>query len=151
MNNSVEAMRIANIEIQNEEQCIFCNVWIPIEPITNQHGSAFGGSIYSLALITGWSLISAELSDHLAVIQEANIKYKRPVIGPFLLAKCIVQRSSEEYSNILKLKNEKIKGKVNIEIKVYSVKAVIQDVNESTAEAEAIMTAKFHAAPCAFH
>ena len=57
----------------------------PLEPNINIHGTGFAGSIYSVAVLTGWALcthimqvleIDAEL-----VVGSAEIRYQSPVTG----------------------------------------------------------------------
>jgi thioesterase domain-containing protein len=55
----------------------------PLEPNRNMHGTGFAGSLYSLAVATGWSLVHnrlnlAKVSGQL-VVKEATIHYRRPV------------------------------------------------------------------------
>ena len=55
----------------------------PLERNHNHLGTAFGGSIASLAMLTGYALLFAELGDPRAhvVLKECNIRYLRPVRG----------------------------------------------------------------------
>ncbi len=55
----------------------------PLANNINHKSTAFGGSLYSIAVLAGWSLIYSQLQDrHLQghiVIQESDIKYLKPV------------------------------------------------------------------------
>ena len=56
----------------------------PLEPNFNHKSTAFGGSLYSLAVLCGWGLLHLRLADarihkHI-VIQESNIRYLHPVV-----------------------------------------------------------------------
>jgi thioesterase domain-containing protein len=56
----------------------------PLEPNFNHKSTAFGGSLYSLAVLCGWGLLHLMLADarihkHI-VIQESNIRYLHPVV-----------------------------------------------------------------------
>lgn len=55
----------------------------PLTPNVNDKGTAFGGSLYSLAVLCGWSLLHLKLKEaglpHNVVIQEANVRYLLPV------------------------------------------------------------------------
>lgn len=57
----------------------------PLAPNSNDKGTAFGGSLYSLAVLTGWSWVARYLAAHElkadAVIQESTIRYLAPVDG----------------------------------------------------------------------
>jgi len=54
-----------------------------LEPNINIHGTAFGGSMYSLAALAGWSLLRLRLEDLSlqaeVVVGSARIEYRRPV------------------------------------------------------------------------
>jgi len=54
-----------------------------LEPNINIHGTAFGGSQYSLAALCGWSLLRLRLEDQSLdaeiVLGSARIDYRRPV------------------------------------------------------------------------
>ena len=56
----------------------------PLEPNLNHKSTAFGGSLYSLAVLCGWGLLHLKLAEarmhkHI-VIQESNIRYLHPVV-----------------------------------------------------------------------
>ena len=57
----------------------------PLAPNVNIHGTGFAGSIYSLAVLTGWAMVthivtSRAISCEL-VVSKAEIRYLRPVVG----------------------------------------------------------------------
>lgn len=55
----------------------------PVEPSLNTHGTAFGGSLYSVAALTGWGLLHLRLKDDNirsnAVIKGGEVAYHHPV------------------------------------------------------------------------
>jgi len=56
---------------------------MPLEPNLNHKCTAFGGSLYSLAVLCGWGLLHLKLAEaglqrHI-VIQDAEIRYLAPV------------------------------------------------------------------------
>jgi thioesterase domain-containing protein len=57
----------------------------PLAPNANHKGTAFGGSLYSLAVLTGWAWITRFLAtrklDAEAVIQESSMRFLAPVHG----------------------------------------------------------------------
>ena len=57
----------------------------PLEPNLNTHGTAFGGSLYNVATMTGWSVVHLTLMDagHLPSVWviKGEIEYKVPVCG----------------------------------------------------------------------
>ena len=63
----------------------------PLAPNINHKSTAFGGSLYSLAVLCGWGMLHLKLAEaglhkHI-VIQESNIRYLRPV-GQDMQAEC---------------------------------------------------------------
>lgn len=63
----------------------------PLAPNINHKETAFGGSLYALAVLCGWGLLNLKLEEagmqrHI-VIQESSIRYLRPVRGE-LRAEC---------------------------------------------------------------
>jgi thioesterase domain-containing protein len=57
----------------------------PLAPNANYKGTAFGGSLYSLAVLTGWAWVTRHLATRGvaadAVIQESNTRFLAPVQG----------------------------------------------------------------------
>lgn len=56
----------------------------PLEPNHNHLGTAFGGSLAALLVLTGYGLLWLELDDpswHL-VVRDCSIQYRAPVTGP---------------------------------------------------------------------
>lgn len=65
----------------------------PLENNLNHKSTAFGGSLYSVAVLAGWGLLhmhmrAAELPGKI-VIHESRIKYLRPVTGE-IIATCSI-------------------------------------------------------------
>ncbi len=60
-------------------------VTAPLEPNVNIHGTGFAGSLYSLAVLTGWALCNHILEeqglDADIAIGKAEIRYRAPVTG----------------------------------------------------------------------
>ena len=69
----------------------------PLANNINLHNTAFAGSIYTLGIVAGWTLISAYLEQAKikakVVASEANIKYMKP-INSNLLAQCLFTDSA---------------------------------------------------------
>ncbi len=61
----------------------------PLDANHNHLGTAFGGSLAALAMLTGYALLWLELGDRDAhiVISESTLKFRRPVRG-ILRARC---------------------------------------------------------------
>ena len=91
----------------------------PLENNINHKCTAFGGSLYSVAVLSGWGLVylllqQHELSGHI-VIQESNIKFIKPVVSD-ITAKC----SFESAAQIDKfIKTYKKKGIARIDLEAH--------------------------------
>jgi thioesterase domain-containing protein len=59
----------------------------PLGPNRNDKGTAFAGSIYSAAVLTGWGLVTLRLReaglDASVVVRDAEVRYLAPVTAPF--------------------------------------------------------------------
>lgn len=104
-----------NIKEYNEKELIST---APLDININDKGTAFGGSLSTITIISSWSLcwlISQELNYHsknIVVIKNEN-KYLKPVTKDII---CYTTKPSEEQIEILKDKLEK-KGSASITIK----------------------------------
>ncbi|MFV2004094.1 MAG: thioesterase domain-containing protein [Gammaproteobacteria bacterium] len=89
----------------------------PLENNINHKCTAFGGSIYSVAVLSGWGLIYLLLKQHglsgHIVIQESNTKFIKPVTSD-ITAKCSFE-SKEQYERFLKMYQRK--GIARIQLK----------------------------------
>lgn len=82
----------------------------PLEPNINHKCTAFGGSLYSVAVLCGWSLIYSRLHDlqlhsgHI-VIQSSEVNYLLPVDGT-IRAICTLQdpEAFDKFTKIYKRK-----------------------------------------------
>ena len=74
-----DAMQFSIDYLQPEE----IRVSAPLQPNINVHGTGFAGSIYSLAILTGWALCTHILNEHSVdadlVVGKAEICYGAPV------------------------------------------------------------------------
>ena len=92
----------------------------PLKNNTNHKSTAFGGSLYSISVLSGWGLIyllleKHHLSGHI-VIQESNIKYIKPVTTD-LTAKCSFT-SSEQQDKFLKMYKRKGLARLQLEANI---------------------------------
>ena len=59
----------------------------PLAPNTNHKQTAFGGSLYSVAVLAGWGMLQLKLReqglDGVVVIHESRVSYRLPVQGDF--------------------------------------------------------------------
>uniref|UniRef100_UPI004047273D YiiD C-terminal domain-containing protein n=1 Tax=Aliarcobacter sp. TaxID=2321116 RepID=UPI004047273D len=109
------------IKSYNEKELIST---APLEININDKGTAFGGSLSTITIISSWSLcwlISKELgfdSKNIVVIKNEN-SYKKPVTQDII---CYTQKPSKEEISILK---EKLESKKSASIKINSM--IIED------------------------
>lgn len=82
LHDEIPITGLMGIEVQNiSENSV--TLGAPIEKNINHKRTAFGGSLYSVCVLTGWSLLFVKLKQlgahgHI-VIQESNIQYLLPV------------------------------------------------------------------------
>jgi thioesterase domain-containing protein len=71
------------VEIAADERLV---LRAPFEPNANHNGTAFGGSQFCIAVLTGWAWATRYLAARQvaadAVIQESSIRYLAPARGP---------------------------------------------------------------------
>ena len=103
--------------IELKDSSIF--VRAPLTPNVNIHGTGFAGSIYSLAVLTGWALcthILEQLSlDTDLVVGRAEISYRAPVEGDF---DCHCKATIEQREAFLQALREHGKGRLELDIAV---------------------------------
>ena len=91
----------------------------PLEPNINIHGTGFAGSIYSVAVLTGWALcthIMQELElDAELVVGNAGIRYLAPVTGSL---ECLCRCSEAQRLAFRDDLQENGKGKLVLDIDV---------------------------------
>ncbi len=92
----------------------------PLGPSINPHGTAFAGAQYSLAIATGWALVTHHLertgmNAHL-VQREGTIQYKAPINGRF---QCTARLPKKTEINGFKKHYDKTgTGRLNVVIEV---------------------------------
>jgi len=89
----------------------------PLAKNTNHKSTAFGGSIYSVSVLSGWGLIYLllkrhNLSGHI-VIQESHTKFLRPVAAD-ITAKCSF-KSTEQYEKFIEMYKRKHIARISLE------------------------------------
>jgi thioesterase domain-containing protein len=90
----------------------------PLSSNCNMHGTAFGGSLSSIALLTGWSHIHTRLDGEWLtkgelVIAEANVIFSRPVDTDLVSRAYITPENFNEF-----VENYKLKGKAKVEVDI---------------------------------
>ena len=102
------------------------SVSAPLQPNVNIHGTGFAGSIYSLAVLTGWALcthILAELEiDAELVVAKGEIRYRAPVTGDF---ECHCMTTEAQRDEFVQGVETHGKGILNLEIQVGSQPAAV--------------------------
>ncbi|MCP4469374.1 MAG: thioesterase [Gammaproteobacteria bacterium] len=110
-----EAMQFSIDSLSQEE----IRVSAPLEANINIHGTGFAGSIYSLAVLSGWALcthIMDELSmDADLVVGRAEISYRAPVKAALA---CHCQATAEQRQSFLQQFRDRGKGRLALEITV---------------------------------
>ncbi|KAA6398834.1 MAG: hypothetical protein EZS28_005640 [Streblomastix strix] len=147
MNSLAKTMQIARIEIRNEQNYYICRAWNPVTPIQNQIGTVSGGVGYSLMEIAGELLIRTILPDYLVSPKISTVKFRRWVPGPFAFVKCVILKDSEENMNIEKMKHENIESDIQVEVGMYSVNEVGDDIQDTTVLSQFLMEFQFHVTP----
>ena len=131
LHNEIPLTKYMNIKIKeyNEKELI---TTAPLGININDKGTAFGGSLSTMTIISSWSLcwlIAKELgfdSKNIVVIRNEN-SYKKPVTKDIF---CYTQKPSKEEIQRLK---EKLETKKSASIKIISY--IIED-NETCVEFE---------------
>jgi len=91
----------------------------PLDPNINIHGTGFAGSIYSLAVLSGWALCTHIMDKHAMdgdlVVGKAEISYRAPVDTGL---ECHCQASAAQRQAFLQQFHKKGKGRLALEITV---------------------------------
>ena len=104
---------IRNLDVDGIE------VSAPLEPNINIHGTGFAGSIYSVAVLTGWALCT-HLMNELGmvgdlVVAKAEISYRAPVTGDL---ECRCFSTAPQRDSFQQGWRDSGKGRLSLEIKV---------------------------------
>lgn len=91
----------------------------PLPPNVNIHGTGFAGSIYSVAVLTGWALCTHILEqtgvDAELVVAKAEIRYRAPVTGDL---RCVAGADAGQRASFLQDIESRGKGLLALEIRV---------------------------------
>ncbi len=95
-------------------------LYAPLENNINHKSTAFGGSLYSVSVLSGWGLIylllkQHNLSGHI-VIQESHIKYLKPVASD-IMAECSFV-SKEHCNRLIKMYKKKGVARIQLESRI---------------------------------
>jgi len=94
----------------------------PHQNNSNHKNTAFGGSLYSVSVLSGWGLIYLLLIQHQLkghiVIQESNTKFLKPVTTD-IIAKCAFE-SDEQIDTFLKTYKRKGIARIQLQSRIHS-------------------------------
>ncbi len=100
-----------------EEQVV---IEAPLQPNLNHRGTAFGGSVAALAILTGWTQVHLRLrredfTTH-TVIQESAVRYDAPIHGTF---RAICERVADEpWERFTRAIERRGKGRIRLRVRV---------------------------------
>ena len=95
------------------------HVSAPLENNVNIHGTAFAGSIYSIATLTAWALVYHILQTHqpnaTLVLGEGQIKYRAPIKGDL---QCNADISNDERLEFLSALLDKGRSRLIVKVNI---------------------------------
>jgi thioesterase domain-containing protein len=93
----------------------------PLAPNANHKGTAFGGSLYSLAVLTGWAWVTRCLAtrelDAEAVIQQSSMRFLVPVHGE--MRACIEVPAAAAVDKFLKMLLRAGRGRIRLQVHMH--------------------------------
>lgn len=81
------------VEIRRLDERVL-EIAAPLEPNRNHMGSAFGGSLQSLATLAGWGVVliaAGQPGSHHVVIRDARMRFRVPVFGELVAEAALPQ------------------------------------------------------------
>ena len=98
----------------------------PLAPNANHKGTAFGGSLYSLAVLTGWAWLTRFLAtrklDAEAVIQESNMRFLKPVHGE--MRACLEIPAAADIDKFQKMLMRADRGRIRLRVQMHEGSAL---------------------------
>ena len=92
----------------------------PLAPNANYKGTAFGGSLYSVAVLTGWAWVTRYLAARDVpadtVIQESNVQFLAPVQGE--LRASATAPSREQIDKFRKMLQRAGRGRIRLRVDI---------------------------------
>lgn len=119
LNHEIPLTRAMGIEVVEVTESSV-RLRAPLENNINHKSTAFGGSLYSVAVLAGWGLIytrllSLGLGAHI-VIQESRIEYLQPVRQD-IEAHCLIE-SERTFERFIRAFEKKSKARINLDVVV---------------------------------
>ena len=96
------------VQAYDEDHGTFLTLQAPLSRNTNVHGTAFAGSLYSVAVLASYYLArqylinqggNDMLQQYTLVAKAANIRYRKPVTTPYIVATSVLPTSSSTSNN----------------------------------------------------
>jgi len=92
----------------------------PLAPNANYKGTAFGGSLYSVAVLTGWAWVTRYLAARGlaadAVIQESTVRFLVPVQGE--LRASVTAPSDAQIDKFRKMLQRAGRGRIRLRVEI---------------------------------
>lgn len=92
----------------------------PLAANSNHKGTAFGGSLFSLAVLAGWGLLTLKLAERGVegelVVQESRVSYLLPVTGELVARASLPQ--GRELDRFLIAVDRYRKGRVRLDVSI---------------------------------
>jgi len=98
-------------------------LYAPLAPNANYKGTAFGGSLFSVAVLTGWAWVTRYLAatdlPADAVIQGSTMRYLAPVEGT--LRASLVAPSTAQIDKFRKMLQRAGRGRISLTVQIHHV------------------------------
>jgi thioesterase domain-containing protein len=110
-------------ELNDEKNDAYLSLHMPLQGNTNIHGTAFAGSLYSLAALCAWYVIiirmrAKGLADcYTVVLKSAEISYLRPVVDSLIVATSMFP-TAKEFGDFLEQLQHNGKATIHIHGKI---------------------------------
>ena len=92
----------------------------PLGPNANYKGTAFGGSLYSLAVLTGWAWVTRYLEARGlpadAVIQQSSMRFLSPVRGE--LCASVAAPPAAQIDKFRKMLRRAGRGRISLQVEI---------------------------------
>ena len=113
-----QSLKIKVKEFNNNQLELFA----PLKENINHVNTAFGGSLYNLAVLTGWGMVymiqQQNKLDGDILIFDSNIEYPKPVSSD-MKAICNVSSLEEEVKRFVKIYNRKKLSRITLKVNIF--------------------------------
>jgi thioesterase domain-containing protein len=108
------------IEVESADDALVV-LRAPLAPNANYKGTAFGGSLYSVAVLTGWAWVTRYLAARGlsadAVIQESSVRFLVPVHGE--LRASAAAPAPEQIDKFRKMLQRAGRGRIRLRVDIH--------------------------------